>query len=118
VEPDEIARVIVNEGTGTVVVGECVSLLPVAIAHENLSIEINTTPVISQPEPFLKGETLVVPETEARVADARSHLVTVQAASNNVANAPKPRRRDRVCAKNHLRFWMSFTILMDCFTTH
>lgn len=81
-EPDEVARVIVNERTGTVVVGENVSLLPVAIAHGNLSIEIKTTPVISQPEPFSKGETVVVPETETRVTDERSRLVMLEKSAN------------------------------------
>ncbi len=81
-EPDEIARVIVNERTGTVVVGENVSLLPVAIAHGNLSIEIKTTPVISQPEPFSKGETVVAPETETRVTDERSRLVMLEKSAN------------------------------------
>jgi flagellar P-ring protein precursor FlgI len=81
-EPDEIARVIVNERTGTVVVGENVSLLPVAIAHGNLSIEIKTTPAISQPEPFSKGETVVVPETETRVVDERARLVMIEKSAN------------------------------------
>jgi flagellar P-ring protein precursor FlgI len=82
IEPDEIARVIVNERTGTVVVGENVSLLPVAIAHGNLSIEIKTTPVISQPEPFGKGETVVAPESETRVVDESARLVVLEKSAN------------------------------------
>jgi flagellar P-ring protein precursor FlgI len=81
-EPDEIARVIVNERTGTIVVGENVSLLPVAIAHGNLSIEIKATALVSQPEPFSKGETVVVPETETRVTDERARLVMVEKSAN------------------------------------
>ena len=82
VEPDEIARVIVNERTGTIVVGENVSLMPVAIAHGNLSIEIKTTPVISQPEYLSKGETVVARESETKVVDERANLVVVEKSAN------------------------------------
>lgn len=81
-EPDEIARVIVNERTGTVVVGENVSLLPVAVAHGSLSIEIKTTPVISQPEYLSQGKTVVVPETQTKITDAGGRLVVFEKSAN------------------------------------
>jgi flagellar P-ring protein precursor FlgI len=81
-EPDEIARVIVNERTGTVVVGENVSLLPVAIAHGSLSIEIKAAPVVSQPEFLSQGKTVVTQETETKVTDERSRLVMVEKSAN------------------------------------
>lgn len=81
-EPDELARVIVNERTGTVVVGENVSLLPVAVAHGSLSIEIKTTPMISQPEYLSQGKTVVVPETQTRITDAGGRLVVLEKSAN------------------------------------
>jgi len=52
VEPDCVAKVIVNEKTGTVVVGENVRIQKVAVAHGNLSIQIKETKQVSQPLPF------------------------------------------------------------------
>ena len=52
VEPDSVAKVIVNEKTGTVVIGENVRIQKVAVAHGNLSIQIKETKRVSQPEPF------------------------------------------------------------------
>jgi flagellar P-ring protein precursor FlgI len=50
--------VIINERTGTVVIGGNVSILPVAISHGGLNIEVQSVPVISQPGAFSKGETV------------------------------------------------------------
>jgi flagellar P-ring protein precursor FlgI len=58
IAPDVVAKVIVNERTGTVVVGGNVSILPVAISHGGLNIEIQSTPLISQPAPFSQGQTV------------------------------------------------------------
>ena len=58
ITPDVVARVIVNERTGTVVVGGNVSILPVAISHGGLNIEIESMPVISQPNAFSMGQTV------------------------------------------------------------
>ncbi len=82
VEPDVRARVVVNERTGTVVVGDHVTLSPVAIAHGNLRIEIQTTPVISQPAPFSQGKTVVVPQTQTTVSDSGGQLLVVNKSAN------------------------------------
>ena len=58
VTPDVAAKVVINEKTGTVVVGGNVTILPVAISHAGLNIEIQQTPVISQPQAFSKGTTV------------------------------------------------------------
>jgi flagellar P-ring protein FlgI len=58
VVPDVIAKVIINERTGTIVVGGAVTILPVAISHGGLNIEIESVPVISQPAPYSKGQTV------------------------------------------------------------
>jgi flagellar P-ring protein precursor FlgI len=63
VEPDRPARVVINERTGTIVLGKDVRISPVAILHGNLSIEIQTTYAVSQPAPLSGGTTQVVPQT-------------------------------------------------------
>ncbi len=58
ITPDVSAKVVINEKTGTVVIGGNVSILPVAISHAGLNIEIQQVPVISQPPAFSKGTTV------------------------------------------------------------
>jgi flagellar P-ring protein precursor FlgI len=58
INPDVAARVVINERTGTVVVGGNVSILPVAISHGGVNIEIQQVPVISQPNAFSQGQTV------------------------------------------------------------
>ncbi len=55
VDPDKSSKVVINERTGTVVIGENVRISTVAIAHGNLSIEIKETQDVSQPLPFAPG---------------------------------------------------------------
>src|SRR3954447_16378197 len=64
VEPDTPARVVINERTGTVVIGRDVRISTVAVTHGNLSVRVTETPVVSQPSPFSpQGQTVVVPRT-------------------------------------------------------
>lgn len=65
VEPDQPARVVIDEQSGVIVMGENVRLSTVAIAQGNLTIRITETPQVSQPEPFSNtGTTVVVPRTD------------------------------------------------------
>lgn len=64
IQPDITARVVLNERTGTVVMGENVRVSTVAVSHGSLSIQIDQTYEVSQPNALSKGETKVVPETE------------------------------------------------------
>lgn len=63
VEPDAVAKIILNERTGTVVMGSEVKISPVAVAHGNLTIQVTTDFDVSQPAPFSQGQTQVVPKT-------------------------------------------------------
>jgi flagellar P-ring protein precursor FlgI len=72
---DRRAKVVVNERTGTVVMGKDVRLGAVSILHGNLSIEISTELQVSQPQPFAAGETLAVPQTAIRAQDAPARKV-------------------------------------------
>jgi flagellar P-ring protein precursor FlgI len=70
VRPDIPARVVLNERTGTIVMGENVRISTVAVSHGNLSLVIKETPQVSQPAPFSQtGTTTVVPRTEMKVEE-------------------------------------------------
>ncbi len=81
VTPDIPARVVVNEKNGTVVVGGNVTILPVAVAHGNLSVEITSSPIVSQPQPFSQGQTVVVPNANATVYQGNNQMITINGAS-------------------------------------
>lgn len=61
------ARVIINSRTGTIVIGERVEVAPAAVTHGSLSVTISENPGVSQPNPFGRGETVVVPQSDVEV---------------------------------------------------
>ena len=69
VDPVAMAKVVINERTGTVVAGGNVQLSPVAIAQGGITITIQETPVVSQPEALGQGNTEVVPRTEVETSE-------------------------------------------------
>jgi len=72
VEPDQIAKVVIDEQSGVIVMGENVRISTVAIAKGNLTIRITETPQVSQPQPFSNtGETVVVPRTDIQVDEGQ-----------------------------------------------
>ena len=78
VKPDITAKVVLNERTGTIVMGDNVRISTVAVSHGNLSLVIKETPQVSQPAPFSKtGETVVVPRTEMKVTEESRRLMVV-----------------------------------------
>ncbi|MGE0591252.1 MAG: flagellar basal body P-ring protein FlgI [Vicinamibacterales bacterium] len=79
VDLDAAARVVINERTGTVVLGGDVRLAPAAVAHGNLSVRIATQFDVSQPAPLSAGQTTVVPQTEVEVEETRAQLVMLEA---------------------------------------
>lgn len=82
VKPDAVARVVINERTGTVVVGENVTLsMTTGVAHGNLFIRVAEAPQVSQPNPFGRGTTEVVPRTNVAAVEERSRLVVVPKAA-------------------------------------
>jgi flagellar P-ring protein precursor FlgI len=81
IETDATARVIVNERTGTVVMGTNVRIATVAIAHGGLTIEVDTRLGVSQPGPFSGGRTVIVPETTLEVEEENRRLEVVQGVS-------------------------------------
>jgi flagellar P-ring protein precursor FlgI len=79
VSVDAPARVVVNERTGTVVMGENVRISTVAVSHGGLSVVITEEPVVSQPSPFGEGKTVVTKERDLSVQDEPSHLMVLPA---------------------------------------
>ncbi len=79
VEVDMAAKVVINERTGTIVIGSNVRIAPVAIAHGSLAIEINELPEVSQPLPFSpkNSATVVVPRTSVSVMEQKASLIPV-----------------------------------------
>jgi len=77
ITPDRVAKIVLNERTGTVVMGERVRIATVAVAHGNLSIVIKEQPRVSQPLPFSGGETAVVPQTEIEVREQKTNLIVI-----------------------------------------
>ena len=77
VVPDVRARVVINERTGTVVIGDNVRLSPVAVTHANLSVITGESPEASQPLPFSDGETVVVPRTEIDVVEENNPVTVI-----------------------------------------
>jgi flagellar P-ring protein precursor FlgI len=75
--PDAVAKIIINERTGTIVMGENVRIAPVAVAHGNLTVTITEQPYVSQPLPFSQGQTAVVPQTQVEVKEQKAHLAIV-----------------------------------------
>src|SRR5581483_562641 len=78
VEPDAIARVVINERTGTIVLGEHVHIAPVAIMHGNLSVEIQTTYVAAPPGLLSAAPATVLPETTVSTKDEKTHNVVLK----------------------------------------
>lgn len=80
---DSIAKVIVNERTGTIVIGNEVKLLPAAVAHGNLTVTVTTTNEVSQPGSLASvGETMGFSNSQVTVNKEAGHLVEVPANAN------------------------------------
>jgi flagellar P-ring protein precursor FlgI len=78
IEPDLTAKVVIDERSGIVVMGRDVRVATVAVAQGNLTVSISETPVVSQPNPFSRGRTKVVPRTRIGVQEEGTKLGVVQ----------------------------------------
>jgi flagellar P-ring protein precursor FlgI len=74
------ARVIINSRTGSIVLNQAVTLGPCAIAHGNLSVSINSTPIISQPAPLSQGQTVVTEQASIAVTQEPGNLIALNGA--------------------------------------
>jgi flagellar P-ring protein precursor FlgI len=78
VEADRPARVVINERTGTIVLGKDVRIAPVGILHGNLSVEVQTSFAVSQPGPLSQGTTEVVPQTAVTTKEEKARSVVLK----------------------------------------
>jgi flagellar P-ring protein precursor FlgI len=105
---DQAARVVINERTGTVVLGGDVRIGPAAVAHGNLSVKIATDFRTSQPAPFSQGQTTVVPKSDVRIEEREAKLVELASGTTladivNALNALGATPRDVIAIMQALK---------------
>jgi flagellar P-ring protein precursor FlgI len=86
VTPDTAARVVLNERTGTVIIGQNVRLMPVAIAHGSLQVTVKNDFGVSQPAPFSEGETVVVPDSTIGVEEGKPKSIVALKAGTSLGD--------------------------------
>ncbi|HEX4293195.1 MAG TPA: flagellar basal body P-ring protein FlgI [Rhizomicrobium sp.] len=77
VDPDQPAKVVIDEQSGVIVMGADVRISTIAIAQGNLTIRVNESPEVSQPGPFSKGTTQIVPRTQIQIDDGKGNKMAV-----------------------------------------
>jgi flagellar P-ring protein precursor FlgI len=77
ITPDMVARVVVNEKTGTIIIGENVSISTVAVAHGNLTVTIRDKQEVSQPDPFSAGTTVVTKDNKSKVTEDKVQVMVL-----------------------------------------
>lgn len=82
IRPDVAARVVVNERSGTVVMGGDVRISSVAVASGNLTVRVQETPQVSQPNPFGQGSTVATTETSVAAQEQSKQMVSLPASSS------------------------------------
>lgn len=80
VQPDTPARVIIDERTGTIVIGARVRISTVAVTHGNLTVRVSETPEVSQPNPFSDGQTTVTSNTDIDARQTPGNFTIVRGA--------------------------------------
>src|SRR5580704_10901313 len=78
IEPDLAAKIVIDERSGVIVMGLDVRVSMVAVAQGNLTVSISETPQVSQPAPFSRGRTRVVPRTRIGVQEQGTKLAVVR----------------------------------------
>ncbi|MBF0454210.1 MAG: flagellar basal body P-ring protein FlgI [Magnetococcales bacterium] len=78
VNPDQPAKIVVNERTGTIVMGDNVRVSTVALAHGGLSIKVKESPQVSQPNALGEGDTVVTPDTEIEATESDARLIEME----------------------------------------
>ncbi|MDP9590429.1 UNVERIFIED_ORG: flagellar P-ring protein precursor FlgI [Shinella zoogloeoides] len=81
VETDVPARVVINERTGTIVIGQDVRISPVAVSYGTLTVQVNEMPQVVQPEPFSRGVTAVQPNTDILVQQEGGNVAMIDGSS-------------------------------------
>ncbi len=78
VTPDNKARIVVNERTGTIVFGDNVKVGRIALAHGGISVTVRTEQLVSQPAPFSQGQTVTVPQDSVDVKEPEARFAMIE----------------------------------------
>jgi flagellar P-ring protein precursor FlgI len=89
VEVDTPAKVIIDEVNGVIVMGEAVRVSTVAVAQGNLTVLVQESPAVSQPNPFSDGQTVVVPQSDVRIINGGASLNTLVNGLNSLGVSPR-----------------------------
>jgi flagellar P-ring protein precursor FlgI len=77
VKPDNVAKIVVDEKTGTVVMGDNVLISTVAVSHGNITVQVKEDTNVSQPMPFARGRTVATPDTQIKVEEDKGRWVVI-----------------------------------------
>jgi flagellar P-ring protein FlgI len=78
VDTEPPARIVINERTGTIALGKDVRIMPAAILHGSLSVQIQTTYNVSQPTEFSRGQTVVTPQVDVAVKEDKARNIVLK----------------------------------------
>ncbi len=78
VRSDNVATIVINEKTGTIVMGGNVRIAPVALATGSLNVKIEETYMVSQPNPLSQGQTVVIPDTTVKAGEDEAQIAVVK----------------------------------------
>ncbi|HQP56483.1 MAG TPA: flagellar basal body P-ring protein FlgI, partial [Syntrophorhabdus sp.] len=77
VKPDNTAKIVVDEKTGTVVMGDNVLISTVAVSHGNITVQVKEDTNVSQPMPLARGRTVATPDTQIKVEEDKGRWVII-----------------------------------------
>ena len=89
VDPDNSAKVVIDEVAGVIVMGQDVHISTVAIMQGNLTISVQETPQVSQPQPFSQGQTTVTPSSQVKVDEEKGKKLIVLKSGASLATLVK-----------------------------
>src|SRR5690606_18147804 len=79
------AKVIIDEVNGVIVMGEAVRVSTVAVAQGNLTVSVQESPFVSQPEPFSAGQTALVPQSDISIAEETGRQMRIVGGSTSLS---------------------------------
>lgn len=78
VQVDAVSKIVINERTGTIVIGGAARISPAAVAQGSLTVAISTDPLISQPQPLTQGQTAVVAQQNVAVEEPKASVMLLK----------------------------------------
>ncbi len=78
VKPNSSAKIVVDERTGTIVIGENVIVSTIAVSHGNITVQVKEEAKVSQPLPFARGQTVATPDTQVKIEEEKCKWMVMQ----------------------------------------